>query len=44
MDKLTAWLTLKDNAVNYSVDDLDVFLKGPQGEVIPLKASERDKG
>ncbi|HRD69659.1 MAG TPA: DUF4785 family protein [Legionella sp.] len=39
-DKLTAWLTLKDNAVNYSVDDLDVFLKGPQGEVIPLKAKE----
>ena len=39
-DKLTATITLKDDEANYTVDDLDVVLIGPQGQEVPVKLTQ----
>ncbi len=36
-DKLTATITLKDKDTDYSIDDIDLSLVGPKGQVAPLK-------
>ncbi|MCL9682494.1 DUF4785 domain-containing protein [Legionella maioricensis] len=36
-DKLISTITLKDNDADYSIDDIDLALIGPQGQVNPLK-------
>jgi hypothetical protein len=39
-DKLTATITLKDDEVDYSVDDIDVTLIGPEGQEEPVELTQ----
>lgn len=40
-DKLTATISLKDDDLSYTINDINVSIIGPNGQIIPLKLTEK---